>query len=144
MSCALCGDAGFVASASGPLRCPCIGSKPLYVVQMQLGGGGAHCFICDPHKRVNGVAGLPPASFVFVRRAKWRDIGTYDAWDAARLGNSAKPQTLAVCLNCITGIAGVVQTANPRAGFMVSARHMDDDYKPGSGSLIVTPDGEPH
>lgn len=106
-NCTLCRDQGFVMSGlSGkPSRCPCVGSDPLYLVQMTLGAQvGFHCMICDPKEQANGREGLALGTFLLISRIAQMPDESFAHWDAVGRATNMAPGQRAICFACISGV----------------------------------------
>lgn len=149
MTCRLCDDNGFTNSpiARRPERCPCMAGKPVHILVVEPGHAhaprGLHCVVCDPLQTKNGATGLHVGTFVMASRIAWLPNGNYTHWDPAKRGTDPKkptpPQQVAVCLECVNGIAAcmlALQAGTP-TGVAHGVAHLNTDGAAPKSSIIL-------
>jgi hypothetical protein len=118
--------------------------KPVHVLAIQPGNAnaprGLHCVVCDPRRKKNGVTGLHVGTFVMASRIAWMPDGAYTRWNPDERGHDPKkptpPQAVAVCLDCVNGIAACMMAL--QAGTVTAVAHgVAHMNGAGDGSIIL-------
>lgn len=130
MTCALCNDLGYVTSplSQKAERCPCVGDKPVLLLQFVLGTAPNYrCFVCDPSNVAREA--LPPGSYLMMTRVALLADGSFGAWSDSARRKGRLPEQLALCNACVAGVGAFLQTGG-RKTLMTRPAHFFEGAAP--------------